>query len=90
MDNNLVFVFLILIIIGLVIAAIDEAILLFIMGFAIVIFAMNLEVAFSITSSSYSGSGKLFFISYASLAVFAFGKAALTGYTGYSILKGKK
>ena len=90
MDTNLVFAFLTIIIILLVVSEVDEAILLFIFAFAIVSISWNLETLFSVTSTSYSSFGKLLIFAYWGAAVFCFGKAALTGYEGITILRKRR
>ena len=90
MDSNLVFAFLILIIILLIASVIDEAILLLIAGFSIAVIAWNMDTMLSITATSYSSFGNLLILSYWISAVFCFGKAAITGYEGISIYRKKR
>lgn len=90
MDSNLVFAFLTLIIIILIASEIDEAILLLILGFAVIGIAWNLETMFSLTAASYAGFGKLLIMAYWLSVVFCFGKAGITGYEGFTILRKRR
>jgi hypothetical protein len=90
MDSNLVFAFLVLFILILIASVIEEAILLAILGFATIALSWNLETIFSITSGSYAGFGQLIILSYWLVVVFAFGKAGIVGYDGYSMLRKKR
>ena len=90
MDTNLVFAFLTLLIIALIVSEIEEAILLFILGIVIIAISWNLETAFVLTDSSYSGFGNLIILGFWLCAIFCFGKAGITGYEGIAIYRSRK
>ena len=90
MDTNLVFAFLTLLIIALIITLIDESILLFILGIVIIAISWNIETAFVLTASSYSGFGQLIILGFWACVAFCFGKAGVTGYEGIAIYRSRK
>ena len=90
MDTNFVFAFLTFFIIALVVSEIDEAMLLFILGFVVAAISWNLGTAFLITTSSYGGFGYIIILCFWSAVIFCFGKAAITGYEGIAIYRSKR
>lgn len=77
MDIDIIFSFLIALVIIIVMTILDEGFPLIILGFLVLFFAWNIPAAFSITSSSLSGWGNLLILIYAILSVFCFAKAII-------------
>lgn len=78
MDSNLIFSIIIAIILTLVAIEWDESFLLFLIGFMAVAIAVNLDTAFSISTTTYQGFGQLIQLFYIFVGIFAFVKTYFT------------
>jgi len=77
MDVDIVFSFLIALVIIIVMTILDEGFPLIILGFLVLFFTWNIPTIFLITSSSLSGWGNLLILIYAILSLFCFAKAIM-------------
>lgn len=86
MDSNLIFSIIIAIILTLIVIEWDESFLLFLIGFLSIALAINLYLAFSISTETYQGFGQLIQLIYAFVGIFAFVKTYFTAKeTGFSL-----
>jgi len=86
MDSNLIFSIIIAVILTLVAIEWDESFLLFLIGFMAISLAINIDTAFSISTSTYQGFGQLIQLFYAFIGIFSFTKTYFTSKeSGFSL-----
>lgn len=86
MDSNLIFSILFAVILTIIVIEWDESFILFLIGFMAVGLAINLNLAFTISTTTYQGFGQLIQLFYAFVGIFAFVKTYFTAKeSGFSL-----
>ena len=86
MDSNLIFSIVLAVILTVIAIEWDESFLLFLIGFLAIALSINLDLAFSISTSTYQGFGQLIQLFYAFIGIFSFTKTYFTAKeSGFSL-----